>query len=207
MEKSKPEIEQKENEVRSKLVIVREQIFANPNVFYAGELTGYGGMGGWTQTVDMIISPTKPIYDSKKLNLFMDGLISGIQTSARDEARSRGDGGIDLGKLYFDEPIGKIETETFTFVSPIEVSALQNAGITIGKTHNKSEENLMRRTWVRVYPSQVLAKLVFEYEFGVTKGTIEPDPTFDYVQHWITGEQIRKAKQDKGSPLRFLYSG
>ena len=192
------ETEQAPGERRSNLVIVREQILANPGVFYAGEVMKYNDMGGWTQTVDMIVAPVKPIFDVEKLNRFMDGLVEGVPTSARDAAHPQGDGGIHLGKLYYDESIGRRRTETTTFVTPVEAEALQNAGITIGETHNTREEDLQRRTWLRVYPDTLSAQTIFDYEQGVMNGTVEPNSTFSYLQHWIEGEQIRRMKENQG---------
>lgn len=184
---------QARGERRSKLVIVRDQILANPEVFYAGEVVKYNTIGGWAQRIDMIVAPVKPTFNVEDLNRFMNSLIEGVEASSRDAVYPQGDdGGIHLGKLYYDEPIGRRRTETTTFVTPVEAEALQNAGITIGETHKTREEDIMRRTWLIVYPNTLSAQTIFEYERGVAYGTIEPDSTFTHLQFYITGEEVRR---------------
>ncbi|MBI3954475.1 hypothetical protein HY333_00355 [Candidatus Collierbacteria bacterium] len=189
--------EQARAERRSILVVVREQILANPAVFYAGEVVKFDGLGGWAQTIDMIVSPVKPIFDVKKLNEFMYGLVD-VKPTQYDDAYPKQEDGIHLGRLYFDEPIGRRRTEATTFVTPVEADTLQQAGITIGETNRTHEEDIMRRTWLRLYPDPLSAQTIFEYEQGVTNGTIEPNSTFNYLQHWIDGEQVRRMRENKG---------
>lgn len=191
------EIEKKPGERKSKLVIVREQVLANPAVFYAGEVTKYAGVGGWTQTIGMIVAPVKPIFDYQQLNEFMHGIVD-VKPTQHDDARPYMEDGINLGRLYFDEPIGKMRTQTTTFVTPIEAEALQKAGITIGETNDLREQDIMRRTWLRVYPDAVSARAIFEYEQGVMNEVVEPNSRLDYSEHWIEGEQLKRMRNNHG---------
>ena len=66
---------------KSKLDAVREQLQANLNVYFAGELHHYYPSAPesslWTETVDIVVAPTTPQFDADKLNTFMDSLITG----------------------------------------------------------------------------------------------------------------------------------
>lgn len=194
-------IEQARSERKSKLVIVREQLQANSRLFYAGEIFNHPpagpGLGYWIETVDIIVAPVNSIFDIKKLNEFMDGLID-VESSSRDAARQRSDGGIELGKLYYDESIGTRKQEIKNLVTAVDPEALQRAGITIGETHRTVDEEIRRRTWVRVYPDTLSAQTICEYEQGVMNGTVEPNSTFNYLQHWIDGEQVRRMRENQG---------
>ncbi len=149
------------------------------------------------ETVSIIIAPKNPIYDFKKLNSFMDTLIMGIKTSARDSASDYMGGGIHFGKLYFDEKLGESESEVITRVIPIEPGALQNAGVKIGESRRTYQDRLERRTWVRPYPDANVAKLVADYEAGIAQGTLEYNDIFNYLQHWIRPEQVKLLKANK----------
>lgn len=196
-------IEPVRGESRSKLVVVREQLHSNPQLFYAGEVFKHppagSGIGYWTETVGIVVAPIKPIFDIKRLNDFMDGLIVGVETSARDAATPQDDeGGIHLGRLYYDEPIGTRKQEITTLVISVDSEALQRAGVAIGESHRTVDEEIRRRTWVRVYPDTLSAQTIFDYEYGVMNGLVEPNSTFSYLENWIDGEQIRRMKENQG---------
>lgn len=180
---------------RSVLDQVRAQLNAREDVYVGGEVLTSPAGPGWTETVDILVAPVSPIYDPDKLNVFMDGLITGIQLSARDEAHDYMDGGIHFGMLYFDEDLGMNNEKIISHVTAFEPEALLRAGIKIGRTTRDREERLRRRTWVRVYPDSVVCQIAAQYEQGVREGTIEPDSTFSYLQHWITPEQVRELKR------------
>jgi hypothetical protein len=156
---------------------------------------------GWLETADIIVAPIKPIYDPDKLNDFMDSLIPDMPRSARDEARQydkKAD--FQLGKLYFDEVLGETIREISITTTTIEPEALKRAGVNVGKSHETKKESLKRRTWVRVYPDANSAQIIADYEQGIKNGTIEPNSTFDYIQHWFSPEQFENLKGSGEKP-------
>lgn len=191
-ERARGEIVEKRSSVLDQ---VRAQLLARSDVYFAGEIPGSGG--GWTETVDIIVAPVKPIYDFVKLNKFMEGLISGIKTSAKDSATDYMDGGIHFGKLYFDEKLGVSESEVITRITAIEPEALQNAGVKIGESRSTHENRLERRTWVTPYPDIEVAKLVADYEIGIREGIFEYADALNYLHSWISPEQMRLLKANK----------
>ena len=182
---------------------LKEGLLADPRVFFAGEILHSPYGAGWMEAVDIIVAPTKPIYDADRLNEFMDSFIPGLPRSARDEARKydkKSD--FQLGKLYFDETLGTTKREIRITTTTVEPEALERAGVHIGESHETEEELLQRRTWVRVYPDANSAQTVAEYERGVNEGTIEPNSTFGYLEHWITAEQFETMKRP-GNKFKF----
>jgi len=182
---------------RSVLDQVKEQLSKRKDIYVAGEITLSNAGGGWTETVSIVVAPKKPIYDFKKLNAFMDGLITGIKTSARDNATDYMGGGIHFGMLYFDEKLGASESEVITKIIAYEPEALLRAGIKIGESRKIGQNRLERRTWVRPYPDVEVAKLVADYEMGLKEGTIEYNDTLNHLHNWINPEQMRLLKANK----------
>lgn len=185
--------------LKTKIATVREQLKANPDVYFAGEVYRYDSgapeYGYWTEMVDMIVAPKIPQFDGDKLNLFMDSLISGIEPSSRDAARSQSDGYINLGKLYFDETIGSIRKTTLTTIVTTEPEIIQRADRQVGESREEWQAEIRRRTWVRVYPDPGSASAVYEYENGIANGTVEPNTSHGYAQHWLNGDQVRQLKR------------
>lgn len=181
---------------KTNLEVVREQLLADPNLFCAGELFRHPITGYFAETVDVIVAPIKPIFDPEKLNEFMDTLIAGVKTSARDAAYLQDDGGIHLGKLYYDEPIGTKKQIITTHVAAIDPDALNRAGMTIGETQEAMDSQILRRTWVSVYPEPISASSLYKYESGLKNGTLEPSRDFEYIKHWLTGDQVRKLRTE-----------
>lgn len=186
---------------KSILAEVRNQLQTNPQLFYAGEMFSHPStdpeIRNWTETVDIIVAPVSPIFDAQELNKFMDGLIVGVQTSSRDQADPLEDGGLSLGKLYYDELIGTRRQEITTLVTAVDPEALQRAQIAVGEDQRTVIKNLLRRIWVRVYPNALSAQTIFEYEQGVMNGTVESNSTFDWLKHRIDGGQVRRMKENQ----------
>lgn len=201
---------------KTKIAVVREQLQTNPNLYFAGEIHHYHSTapesGDWTETVDIIVAPKKPIFDADKLNTLMDGLITNIEPSAKDKALNRSDGGLDLGKLYFDETIGTMQQITITKIQTAEPETIKKAKKTVGETRKENQYEMQRRTWVRVYPDSTSAAIVCEYENGVRNGTVESSSELGFARYWIDGEQLRQLKaQNSRSPIttvkRLLHKG
>jgi hypothetical protein len=184
---------------RTKIAYVREQLHNNPKVYFAGEIHRYHPgapeYSYWTETVDIIISPTTPQFEANQLNSFMDSLIVGMEPTSRDTARGGGTHDLNLGRLYFDETIGSLREVTLTTIETSEPDVLQRAGRIVGESKREKQRKIQRRTWVRVYPDPTSAQAVYEYENGVTAGTTEPSSTYEYADHWLTPEQVDKLRK------------
>ena len=175
---------------------VREGLRSDKRVFFAGEIIHRDYGAGWLETVDIIVSPVEPIYDPNKLNDFMDSLAPDLPRSARDAARHYDEkSNFELGKLYFDESLGSTRREIKIVTTAIEPEVLVRSGVQIGESHETKEENLNRRTWVRVYPDTSSAQIVADYEKGVAEGTVEPDSKFSYMQHRFSSEELKAIKR------------
>ena len=46
-----------------------------------------------------------------------------------------------------------------------------------------------------INPDPISAGAVYEYENGVTNGTVKPNNTDGYTKHWLDGEQVRNLKE------------
>ena len=136
-----------------------------------------------------------------------------IKPTSVDEASDYKDGGINLGRLYFDETIGKMKRNIARIVTPIDISEssiIEKAGLKIGESNEKTDMDIQRRTWLRIYPDPISAQTIYEYEKGVMDGTIEPKYEFEYLEHWIELQQIRdlmKQNNPFGKIIGYLKMG
>ncbi|MEK7558999.1 MAG: hypothetical protein AAB521_01700 [Patescibacteria group bacterium] len=183
---------------RTKIDTVRELLKANPDVHLAGELHKYDSYapqrGYFTEFVSIIVSPKNPEFDVDRLNSFMKNLIAEVDSTSIDRARNRIDGGIDLGRLYYDEIIGTLRTDKTEVIETTEPETVELAGRKVGELKTTDLRDIKRRTWVRIYPDTLSADAVYEYEHGVTTGAVEPDSVHSYTENWLTGEQVRELK-------------
>lgn len=180
---------------RSLLEQVREGLQKDLRVFLAGEIR-ICPFSSWLEAVSLIVAPVNPIYDPDELNRFMHSLVPGIGRSLMDEAAIFGKkSDFSLGRLYFDETIGRIKTKIDTITSASEPEILKKARIPLGKNHKEEETLFQRRTWVRVYPDTYSAQLVAEYEKGVQDGTVAYEDAFEGLSFLITSEQLDKLRK------------
>lgn len=112
-------------ETETKLVIIRKQLEANPDVYLSGTArktdsltymaTPLANVNGGTVRIDRVrfhTAPYTPTFDPQQLNDFMRGLLPGIKLAGQDvfhEARMGG--GVNaatlfLGWWHFIEPLG-----------------------------------------------------------------------------------------------------
>ncbi len=182
---------------------VREGLQKNPKVFFAGAILHFPDDDQmWTEKVEIIIAPVKPIYDLEKLNQFMDSLVPNIPRSSRDEAfRYPKKPETQLGRLYFDETLGDIRRGISITTTAVEPEALKRAGIPLGKSHKTEEESIIRKTWVRVYPDANSAKVIAEYEQGFADGTVEFNETLDRMKFFFSVEQFKQRGKIVKKPL------
>jgi hypothetical protein len=146
----------------TKLEIVRHALETNPKVVilsmheenYLPNRHGY-----WSHTLDYWAAPKKGIYTAKKLQDFMTGLIPGLQPTCADEFRQSSQS-LEFGKLYFDEQIGSEQiTRICTLTDPL---MFHSQGFEEGKRTIIENQEYMRRTWVRLFPDQEIAKDILE---------------------------------------------
>lgn len=163
----------------SNLEALDDQLRSNSDVYYPGPIITYNVSGireKTFETASLIVAPLEPLLRPDLLNNFMHELIQGIKPNMVDEAYSQ-DGGIHLGKLYFDEAIG-LENQRY------------------------SEEGIadtQRRIWIRPYTDSATAHVVYLYELGRTEGIMERNRDgLSHLLYWITREQLEKIKNNLG---------
>lgn len=150
----------------SKLSIVQKALETNTEAIIVNTQEGNyssGKIGFFCNTVDYWIAPKKGLYEAEKLQKFMIGLIPNLKPDQQDNFRQDNKRGyLELGKLYFDEKIGKEKTnverifhvngkDKENFNLPESVNGKQ----TIKKNVN---EDYKRRIWVRLFPDEAFAK-------------------------------------------------
>ena len=184
---------------RSKLSLVREQLLGNPQVYFAGEISIAKGLGGWTETVNMIIAPTTPMADVDRLNAFMEALGTDIHTGGI--ASLEKGGGIHLGYLEFDETIGTAHRVIEEVVESTEPEVLRRAGIRIGASTTQQDQEFKRRSWIRVYPTAELASIMFAYEQGLQDGTVELNDDIGFQKYSIRPEIVAQIRSQQPNGL------
>lgn len=156
----------------SKLTLVRKALQENPDISivdapernYLPYKDGY-----WSHTVDFHVAPkTGVIYTAKELQALMMSLIPGLEPTCRDDFREW-EREIDFGKLYFDEVIG-VEDIRREIVLTDEDMFL-SAGFVEGKQIIEKRIDVMRRTWVRLFPNAQIAAAALrgENEYRISK--------------------------------------
>jgi len=182
---------------------VTEGLKNDRRVFYAGQLIHPKYGSGWVEAVDILVAPNSAIYDPRRLNEFMDSLLPGLERSARDAAEQYSkDEDFHLGRLYFDELIGLRKSKITEILESSDSDAMARSGLAMGTCQYERNEELKRRTWVRVYPDQALALSVYEYEKALKDGTLEEaSRRFQYSEHWLSPEIIEKARKASGRGL------
>lgn len=160
----------------SKLKKIRETLEGKPNVVivaieektYIPEKDGY-----WSQTFDFIVAPKNRLHTVDELQQFIMSLVPpGIEPTCRDNFRGFGDT-IDIGVLYFDEGIGKEKIRHEIILTDEEV--LSTPGFIEGKKVSETETELLRRTWIRVYPDPKIAEENYNgaYRYHIPKKLLE----------------------------------
>lgn len=201
---TKEQLSGKENREQNLTLLekVRESLLTDERVYFAGEILHSPYGAGWLEAVDIIVAPVNPIYDAEKLNEFMHSLAPDIPRSTWDEARHYSmDSAFRLGKLYFDETVGSTTREIDITTTAVDPEALKRTGVHIGKSHETKEEELKRRTWVRIYPDTTSAKLIAEYEKGIKERTTEPIPLFEHMRFRLTSEQLDEIRNSEAKQL------
>lgn len=177
----------------TKLSIVIAELKANPDVFYAGKISKNLGVKPipvngdfskeWSETVDIIVSPRTPIFDTGGLNGFMDRLnrpivrrlsklFANVKPIWKDSAYTERNGRIHIGRLYYDEPFARIQTHSQRTVTSFDPEATARLEMLTGTSEEDSDEQVWRRIWVRVYPEPMVARILFELESGAYHGTL-----------------------------------
>ncbi len=163
----------------SKLSIVRKTLESNPAILIVnvtGENYFPERKGFFSQTVDFIVAPKKGIYSAPELQLFMMGLVPGLEPTCTDDFRQYGKTrDLSVGKLYFDEKIAEekkitrriitsTDDELTNMLEMVDDKPINFYGFEDGKRTIDTEviEDHLRRTWVRPYPDVNIAKAVLE---------------------------------------------
>ena len=146
-----------------KMKIVVDSLRANPNVVVVGGFEENHLQSGrwprpagfWSRTLDIYTHPTKPMYDAYQLNEFMFSLVPELEPTCSDKFWGGNrliDRELQLGKLYFDEEIGRATLKAT--VSLDEGLSVVTTGV-LEQTWDAEEDlRLEQRTWVRVFPDR-----------------------------------------------------
>lgn len=194
------------NESDTKIHQIREQLKANPAVFFAGEIHAYypsaPDYGYFSEGIDILVAPMNPLFSASELNAFMNALIKNLAYTSVDQASETNQGDLRLGKLYFDEQIGEQREITFTTIITNEPETLAKAGKEVGTVQRESVKKLLRRTWVRVYPDRASAQAMVEYEQGRANNTVDYDENHDSARFNLSRTQLDRLKENaKTDPL------
>lgn len=139
-----------------KMQIVVDALRSNPDVVVVGGFernylqTGRQPLpNGWSRTLDIYTHPKKPMYNADELNDFMFNLVPELEPSCSDRFRDWG-GELELGKLYYDESIGKV---AITAVVELKNNfSTVSSGILAPRWQVDHIQELNQRTWVRIFP-------------------------------------------------------
>ena len=122
----------------------------------------YARMHSWSQTMDYLVAPKEGLYTADELQDFMLTLIpADLKPTSKDHFRQYSES-LEFGKLYFDEKIGEekqtriltlTDSDLLNSVEMVDggyenVYGFDDKGVKVVETTG----DLMRRTWVRVYP-------------------------------------------------------
>ncbi|MFA6423800.1 MAG: hypothetical protein WCV83_00625 [Candidatus Magasanikbacteria bacterium] len=146
----------------NKLSQVREALEGNTSIVvvnccdinYIPHRDGY-----WSQTMSFVVAPKEGIFEAERLQSFMMSLVPGLEPTMVDQFRDAGDL-MDFGKLYFDEDIGTEQVRRE--ITLTDESLFGMDGFTNGKRVILEKLQVQRRTWVRLFPSEAVARACLE---------------------------------------------
>lgn len=151
-------------EGQSKAEYVKQVLRTSPDVYFAGAAphTHYETLPSscWAESLDVVVSPIVAEFNPVKLNEFMDGLISGITHSVRERSLYLPGGVLRIGTLSYDEKIGSVKRVTEATLR-LDSEAAPDLSDIEKKARIETVHDLMRRTWVRVFPDRTSAQDAF----------------------------------------------
>ena len=157
----------------SKLSTVRTALQCNSDIQIVAvdESTHFPHPDGyWTHKVDFIVAPNHGIYTGKELQDFMETLIPALQPTCLDRFHEW-DTSMEFGKLYFDEDLG---TEVIKHeITLAESDFLPPDVVENGKAVYEETRRIQRRTWVRLYPDQEIARARDRFTYRIPKTDLE----------------------------------
>lgn len=186
----------------SKLQIVKQALESNPNVVivnvdeqnYLPDRNGY-----FSHTLDYWVAPRRALYTAPELQTFMTGLIPNLVSTQMDSFHQYDkESDLSFGVLYFDEKIGEERTITRRVITLDEKDLLRTMerytpksdetvtrDVLSGKQTIEKDvrEDYLRRTWVRLFPSQEIARDILseklDSEFSISPKNLrkyQPSP-------------------------------
>jgi hypothetical protein len=122
------------------------------------------GVGGWTHTLNCLISPKEGIYSAPELQEFMLSFIPPTLIPEHIKNFSLYDNKLELGVLNFYELIGGEEKVISTLTDEY---ILQKLGFDIEKPRVETRNhNYNRRIWLSFYPRRIIMEeMLLGYEF------------------------------------------
>ena len=180
----------------SKLAIIKREISSKRLVVSVGEVSQIDGYGGWKHVVDLYVAPALPKYEAEPLNEFMGSLVHDVFPSGIEPAKPHTYGGLELGNLTFTESIGVEEETRITRTTTAYEEELRSAGIRIEKICQTRQRELRRRTNLRVFPDELTATTIFEYQDGIRKHTVIPTTTLNAAGFILTNDQLAALQQN-----------
>lgn len=156
----------------------------------------------------LVVAPIEPIHTAAEMDEFRQNLLPNItpdiSTNSTGSHRDK-NGGLHFGSLGYDNVPGytmhmvKVEkcTSSSRLANPQALTELS------AKTGKRPEE-LVRTTWVHVFPEKTLANFMMDYALRVQKGEDPYNPLLLKVASGLSNRQLAVLKEDPSRLVDWL---
>ncbi len=156
----------------------------------------------------LVVAPIEPIYTAAQMDAFRQNLLPNItpdiSTNSTGSHHDR-NGGLYFGSLGYDNVPGYTihmgQVEPCTFSSRL---ANPQALTELSATTGKRPEELVRTTWVHVFPEKTLANFMMNYALRVQKGEDPYNPLLSKVASGLSNRQLAVLRENPNRLVAWL---
>lgn len=163
------------------------------------------GLGVFVLEPTLIVAPTKPIYTASELDRFRRGLLPGITPDF--QLTSTGSyldkhGGLSFGSMSFNNVPGF----TLHQGKVIQDSASANSYTleSLSSKTGKPKTELVKRTWIHVFPEATLAEFMFDYAQGLKDGRYPHSPVLADVASGLSERRLKALQENPKKLIDWL---
>lgn len=153
----------------------------------------------------LIVAPTQPVYTASELNGFKSGLLPGITPDFQITSGSRLDGGLHFGPMCFDNVPGFTLYQGRVMKDPhFDASTNSQKIAWLSNKTGRPKEELVKRTWIHVFPEATLAEFMFDYVQGLKDDRYPYSPVLNGVASGLSGRKLKALQENPKKLINWL---
>lgn len=148
----------------------------------------------------LIVVPTQPIHTAVDLDKFRRGLLPGMTPDFQTDSTGSYDdvhGGLHFGSMSFDNIPGFTLYQGRVVEDPHRGSLADHQALErLSKETGKPKTELIKRTWVEVFPEITFAKFMLDYAQGMENDTYPYNPIFFHLASGLSKRQLEALQEN-----------